>query len=55
MAIVRIQKWQFFPRDQNDDVIRPISLNEQEKNRFSCTWSMLLTMFRHSTKNREIC
>ena len=35
MAIIRIQKWQFIPPDQIDNVIiRSMSLNEQEKNDF---------------------
>ena len=53
MAIVRIQKWQFVPRDQIDDVIRSISLNEQEKNGFSCIWSMFSTISRYSTTKTE--
>ena len=36
MAIVGIQKWQFVSHEQFGDVIRSISLNEQEKNGFSC-------------------
>ena len=49
MAIIKIQKWQFVPRDQIDDVIRSISLNEQEKNGFSSIWSTFSTSFPYST------
>ena len=36
-------------RDQVDDVIRLISVNEQEKNVFSCIWSMFSFTFRYLT------
>ena len=45
-----IQKWQFFTRDQIDDVVRSILMNKQEKIGFSCIWSIFLTISRHSTK-----
>ena len=50
MAIVRIQQWQFFSRDQTDDVTRSILLNEQEKNELSCIWTMCSIISRLSTK-----
>ena len=50
MAIIKIQKWQFVPSDQTDDVIRSITLNKQEKNGLSCTWPLFLTISGYSTK-----
>ena len=44
MGIVRIKK-QFFPRDQIDDVLRSISLNEQEKNGFLCIFGQCFRQF----------
>ena len=32
-----------------DDVVRSISLNEQEKNGLSCIWSLFSTISRYST------
>ena len=48
MDIVRIQNWQFIPRDQFDDVIRSISLNEHLVNVF---YNFSIKHY----KNRKIC
>ena len=50
LSIVRIPNRQFVSHDLINDVIRFISLNEQEKNGLSCIWSMFSTISRYSTK-----
>ena len=53
MAIVRIQERQFIPCDQIDDVIKSISLNEQEKNGFSYTWQCFRQFLDKAQRKQE--